>query len=550
MVVGATRQSRFLFYVWQILLTAALQGPIKPDPGSQLGGDPWPEWSRSAESLASSEIEQECRQSVDSFLRRAESSLQSPLGSRHPNPRDMLFFLHVPRTAGRTFFACFLKQATPPSKRCAKSYDILRLNVSVEGCGLLSSHDDYSVTAVLPPTATVITQIRDPVDRVLSAYEFAVEVASRHLQVPLGVRTPRPPGKPRVDTRNVWPWSLLVPWMEADMRMRAAKLRSTRDGALKENNTSRREFVRLRGHAGGWAYYHSLASGASKEELSQGDVLLPNLDPYNNPLAMPLREFIEHPIVASTIHNGAALQVLGLTNYSHHRDAAKLRGCVAEVPSVREAMVRVAVQRLQGMYHVGVTDRLQESITSAAGSLGINLTGPAWRGKADAAFEYGDESVAEAEAPTRSDGPYSQLMHLQNQTDAILKELSRKQKELEQLRQSSYNSGSANAALDSHAHTLEREVGRLRSEAANLQMLSMRSRTTPPKVKTQPRGAERATATGHPPPSPSFWGGRQAGSQALPVRGSGTEPFAAPLMSPKKGGMGAFRLTDLLGGGG
>mmetsp|Transcript_3570 Transcript_3570/g.8524 ORF Transcript_3570/g.8524 Transcript_3570/m.8524 type:complete len:513 (+) Transcript_3570:111-1649(+) len=512
MVVGATRQSRFLFYVWQILLTAALQGPIKPDPGSQLGGDPWPEWSRSAESLASSEIEQECRQSVDSFLRRAESSLQSPLGSRHPNPRDMLFFLHVPRTAGRTFFACFLKQATPPSKRCAKSYDILRLNVSVEGCGLLSSHDDYSVTAVLPPTATVITQIRDPVDRVLSAYEFAVEVASRHLQ--------------------------------------AAKLRSARDGALKENNTSRREFVRLRGHAGGWAYYHSLASGASKEELSQGDVLLPNLDPYNNPLAMPLREFIEHPIVASTIHNGAALQVLGLTNYSHHRDAAKLRGCVAEVPSVREAMVRVAVQRLQGMYHVGVTDRLQESITSAAGSLGINLTGPAWRGKADAAFEYGDESVAEAEAPTRSDGPYSQLMHLQNQTDAILKELSRKQKELEQLRQSSYNSGSANAALDSHAHTLEREVGRLRSEAANLQMLSMRSRTTPPKVKTQPRGAERATATGHPPPSPSFWGGRQAGSQALPVRGSGTEPFAAPLMSPKKGGMGAFRLTDLLGGGG
>ena len=42
----------------------------------------------------------------------------------------------------------------------------------------------------------------------------------------------------------------------------------------------------------------------------------PVLDPYNNSLVMPLAEWIEHPIAEELIHNGATLQVLGLTNYS------------------------------------------------------------------------------------------------------------------------------------------------------------------------------------------------------------------------------------------
>jgi hypothetical protein len=40
---------------------------------------------------------------------------------------DLLFFLHIPRTAGRTFHFCYLKLAIPPDKRCAKSYDELRV---------------------------------------------------------------------------------------------------------------------------------------------------------------------------------------------------------------------------------------------------------------------------------------------------------------------------------------------------------------------------------------------------------------------------------------
>ena len=73
------------------------------------------------------------------------------------DPQKMLFFMHIPRTAGlyekhmelffssrqlgqllmpkdcnpagRTFHSCFLRLAFPPSKRCAKSYDVLRLDV-------------------------------------------------------------------------------------------------------------------------------------------------------------------------------------------------------------------------------------------------------------------------------------------------------------------------------------------------------------------------------------------------------------------------------------
>ena len=133
------------------------------------------------------------------------------------NTDHMLYFLHVPRTAGRTYGVCFLKQAWAPSKRCAKSYDVLRLNTSVPDCGLLSSHDDYSVLQYLPKDAAIATQLRDPVDRVLSTYEFAVEIAARHLKPNVAQRDPD-----KMDTRKVWPWSILVPFMQQDLEKRVS----------------------------------------------------------------------------------------------------------------------------------------------------------------------------------------------------------------------------------------------------------------------------------------------------------------------------------------
>jgi protein-tyrosine sulfotransferase len=139
--------------------------------------------------------------------------------SRKQDPHKMLYFLHVPRTAGRTTHNCFLMPMTPPSRRCAKSYDGIKYNISVPDCGLLSSHDDYSAMLQLPKFAAVYTSLRDPVQRVLSAYEFAVEVSSRKA-VSLIERKKPDPKQGRVSTDNVWPWSYLVPFLEEDMLRR------------------------------------------------------------------------------------------------------------------------------------------------------------------------------------------------------------------------------------------------------------------------------------------------------------------------------------------
>ncbi len=153
----------------------------------------------------------ECQQALYSFGKQH----QTKNGHAEITAERMLYFLHIPRTAGRTYGACFLKQAWAPSRRCAKSYDVLRLNSSVPDCGLLSSHDDYSVVQYLPEDAAIATQLRDPVDRVFSTYEFAVEVAARGL-------APHAPDKDpsKIDTQNVWPWSLLVPFIRQDLHRR------------------------------------------------------------------------------------------------------------------------------------------------------------------------------------------------------------------------------------------------------------------------------------------------------------------------------------------
>lgn len=61
----------------------------------------------------------QCQDDMQKFIQDNQQMVQkrTNAGSAASSPDNMLFFLHVPRTAGRTFFSCFLKQATPPSKR-------------------------------------------------------------------------------------------------------------------------------------------------------------------------------------------------------------------------------------------------------------------------------------------------------------------------------------------------------------------------------------------------------------------------------------------------
>ncbi|CAN4119320.1 unnamed protein product [Withania somnifera] len=44
--------------------------------------------------------------------------------------QNLLFFLHVPRTGGRTYFHCFLKKLYASSLECSRSYDKLRIDPS------------------------------------------------------------------------------------------------------------------------------------------------------------------------------------------------------------------------------------------------------------------------------------------------------------------------------------------------------------------------------------------------------------------------------------
>ena len=47
---------------------------------------------------------------------------------------------------------------------------------------------------------------------------------------------------------------------------------------------------------------------APPEHLIVAEAELPPLDAYNNSLAMPLDEFIRHPMAMGVLHNGAAFQ--------------------------------------------------------------------------------------------------------------------------------------------------------------------------------------------------------------------------------------------------
>lgn len=85
------------------------------------------------------------------------------------------------------------------------------------------AHDDYSLISKLPKHKTsVVTILRDPIDRVFSTYEFSMEVAARFLVHPNLTsatqmsRRIRPKSR-GVSTLDIWPWKYLVPWMRQDL---------------------------------------------------------------------------------------------------------------------------------------------------------------------------------------------------------------------------------------------------------------------------------------------------------------------------------------------
>ncbi|XP_027347137.1 protein-tyrosine sulfotransferase isoform X2 [Abrus precatorius] len=246
--------------------------------------------------------------------------------------RDLLFFLHVPRTGGRTYFHCFLKKLYPSSLECPRSYD------NKPKCRLLVTHDDYSMTSKLPRERTsVVTILRDPVDRIFSTYEFSIEVAARFLVHPNLTSATRMAFRlssktKGVSTLDIWPWKYLVPWMREDLFAR-------RDA----------RYIR-------------------------GPNVMESNDSYDmEDFAMPLQEYINHPVAVDIVHNGATFQVAGLTNNSYTAEAHEVRHCVQNYKILGKYVLQVAKKRLDDMLYVGLTEEHRESATMFANVVGAQV---------------------------------------------------------------------------------------------------------------------------------------------------------------------------------
>nr|GMD25373.1 protein-tyrosine sulfotransferase [Ipomoea batatas] len=312
--------------------------------------------STASEALVEDDFEQ-CEHTVKKW---ASSSLESEVSEDKHLLRDLLFFLHVPRTGGRTYFHCFLKKLYANSLECPRSYDKLRFDPRKPNCRLLATHDDYSLMSKLPNDITsVVTIIRNPIDRVFSAYEFSIEVAARFLVHPNLTSATRMSGRIRskskgVSTLDIWPWKYLVPWMREDLFAR------------REARTRR------------------------------GETIINGNDPYNmQDIVIPLHKYINEPIAQDLIHNGATFQVAGLTNNTYMAESHHVRHCVLKYRTLGQYVLEVAKKRLDGMLYVGITENHKESAAMFANVVGtqvISQLTPSSFGKSTGAINNSEQS--------------------------------------------------------------------------------------------------------------------------------------------------------------
>jgi len=270
--------------------------------------------------------------------------------------------------------------ATAKDRRCPAQYTGQLRGGAYGGegfawdCDLSGSHDDASLldTGVVTPRARAVMQVRDPVARVLSAYEFAVEVASRSMLRPESVagKIDEARQKDKAHTWEVYPWSELVPWMQQDLRARRERLLGEHPPAQK-------------------------IVGVVE-------------DPYSSPeVVMPLDEFVQSPMAHRHVHNAASLQLLGAAGDSiHAEEVVKLHDCLERgrqeqagpgpgagagagvgdgeeggdggggADGMEAALARLAEARLEKLWFVTTSDNITESAETLAAAAGKDLARP------------------------------------------------------------------------------------------------------------------------------------------------------------------------------
>jgi len=312
-------------------------------------------WAAGAATLEPPALDSsECDAALRVYLSRDLDSvrLDAPIkaGSAENAGDTLLFFMHIPRTGGRNAMLCLLQQAFAPSRRCLRSYDRLRLE---RGCELVSTHDDLSSAAEASRDRhglAVVTTLRDPVDRVISAYEMAVDSGSAQVMRDLKDAAPSEPpssgsgrhtGRLPMPVSSIWPWSTLTPWMAEEMRKRARA--------------------------------DLLLSAQLRDQHTYGV-----FNPYDNPAYPSLSEFIESHEASETVHDAQVFQILGLTPQSRFAEADVLRRCARDSPWHGEALLALAEARLRSLAAVGVAERSAESWAALAAAVGADLEQPGY----------------------------------------------------------------------------------------------------------------------------------------------------------------------------
>lgn len=288
------------------------------------------------------------------------------------------FFLHLPRTAGRSLHFCLLKALVPQHKRCTDLYteeSVRHLEVDrnihageYRECGLLASHGGLDVAYRTGfAVHNVAVQLRAPVQRLLSAYTFALEVAASSTARGLNLNLPDasvrkrhhlPPKsnmqqqRARVRTYDVWPWSYIVPYFEKLLLEQAYNVTE------RQPTSSLAKCAHLTG-------------------------------------ALTFDHFVHTPLAHELLHNGQMLQLLGLSNLTitpaHQGNARTLRHCLTTqcTDGSNSSMGLLLHKAKHLLLHdvglVTVKEQMQHALPRVAQRLGHSLSAPTMRSSHDAA---------------------------------------------------------------------------------------------------------------------------------------------------------------------
>src|SRR4051794_31629568 len=105
-----------------------------------------------------------------------------PSGTYPLTDKDLLYFLHIPKTAGTSFNDILKANFAPDESSFAVpvSNFVQIPHEQIAKFKAISGHYYYNIAAFTPRTPVYITMLRDPVERTISDYAQIRRTATHH----------------------------------------------------------------------------------------------------------------------------------------------------------------------------------------------------------------------------------------------------------------------------------------------------------------------------------------------------------------------------------